>query len=403
VENRFIKTDIPQMKRCDIKPIPQSKRCQYDVTGSRATAPAAAASSASAATAAADNDADDDDAAAAAAMADRQPLMQVEELVHAADCNDLAAVQRLLQHESELNGAAICNGMSTYDSSEPPFDGVEEVTALHMASFHGHVEIVRYLLHHPSCDPNIPTSSQKETALHFACEFGHDDVVVELLQHQKIRLDLTDRSGYTALFYAVFAPSLSITQRLCRYVHERGSSSSSCCSSSSGGETMASSVAEALDWINQPDRVGGTALYRAVERGDSPLVKCLLEFGADRCCPEDRRGQTPFYAAIVSDYFRNRINPNMMELVPLLFNHRNRLPSRELCTLNNHTGETGGREEHDAENNQDKLQWINATDCHGDTALHYIVQEMSDQDSRLHYDSLSETLQIFTTSRRGHE
>jgi len=129
-----------------------------------------------------------DDAAAAAAA--RQQQLQVEELVQAVAHNDLTTVQRLLpinndddddddddddndethQHGYESNGATICNGMIAYATNAADNAIADEVvTALHVASLHGHVEIVRYLLHHPSCDPNISSGTLKETALHLAC------------------------------------------------------------------------------------------------------------------------------------------------------------------------------------------------------------------------------------------
>jgi len=61
--------------------------------------------------------------------------------VQAADRNDLTAVQRLLQHESsESNIATICDILTDYEIKPDAYIS-EEVTALQVASYRGHVDI----------------------------------------------------------------------------------------------------------------------------------------------------------------------------------------------------------------------------------------------------------------------
>jgi len=364
------------MKRCEVKDhTPRSKRCRCDDDSEA-------------------NHAADDDAAAAAAMVDRQQeqqRMQVKEFLRAADRNDLTTVQRLLQHDYE---ATICNGLSDYTirDDDYPYDN-DLVTALHVACWQGHISIVRHLLHHPSCDPNIPSMIREETALYWACRNEQENVVEELLQHPNIRLDLTDKFGNTALHGAVFGLSPSLIQRLCEYAHEwyrRRSNSSRCCSSSDRSMSESMATAKALNWINQADRDGRTALYKAVACGEVPLVQCLLDNGADDYCAERTWGRTLLHEAIVNIDFDDRINRNMVELVPFLLKE---YQQKKLSTpKTNGASEIGETEV--VENDQEKLLWINAADQFGRTALHYVVMKMSDRDARPQYNSLADILQF---------
>ena len=58
---------------------------------------------------------------------------------------------------------------------------LEGRTALHVASFYGHVEVVRLLLEH-GAQLNTATSTSRSTPLHLAALSGHIEVVVELLK-----------------------------------------------------------------------------------------------------------------------------------------------------------------------------------------------------------------------------
>ena len=60
-------------------------------------------------------------------------------------------------------------------------------TALHLASFHGHLDCVKYLVEDGNADPNVLCLA-KETALFSAIRGGSADVVGYLLERCKLRL-----------------------------------------------------------------------------------------------------------------------------------------------------------------------------------------------------------------------
>jgi len=63
------------------------------------------------------------------------------------------------------------------NTREPKF----QKTALHFAATHGHVDLVKLLLHY-NADP-IPLAADKWTPLHYSAENGHEDCIRVLLEH----------------------------------------------------------------------------------------------------------------------------------------------------------------------------------------------------------------------------
>ena len=74
-------------------------------------------------------------------------------------------------------------------------------TALFMARYKGHLEIVRELLKHNKVDVNLPII-HGATALCIASGMGHLEIVRELLQHNKVDVNVPKKDGVTALFIA---------------------------------------------------------------------------------------------------------------------------------------------------------------------------------------------------------
>merc|ERR1719333_2002493 len=69
-------------------------------------------------------------------------------------------------------------------------------TALHKASFWGHIETITYLLDECKMDPNVQDLSG-DTALHDAVRFGHAPLVDKLLV-SGIDKTITNKDGKTA-------------------------------------------------------------------------------------------------------------------------------------------------------------------------------------------------------------
>ena len=80
---------------------------------------------------------------------------------------------------------------------------INDQTALHIASKHGHIEIVKHLTENFNSVININiTDKRRKTPLHFASENGHADIVKYLLS-KGTNIYLLDSNGNTALQYSV--------------------------------------------------------------------------------------------------------------------------------------------------------------------------------------------------------
>ena len=91
-------------------------------------------------------------------------------------------------------------------------EGSKEWTALHFASYRGHIECVRSL-----CDRGAMIDALAEsgrTAFHLACLGGHLDIV-RLLCERGAQIDLQTIHGWTALFYASNYNKVDIARYLC--------------------------------------------------------------------------------------------------------------------------------------------------------------------------------------------
>jgi ankyrin repeat protein len=98
----------------------------------------------------------------------------------AAEGGDLAAVQSLVKSDRRLVEAR----------------DWENLTPLHLAAFHGHKDVVEFLISQGAC-VNAKTTAGV-TPLHMAAQIGNQDVAQVLLDH-KAKINTVDSSGWTPL------------------------------------------------------------------------------------------------------------------------------------------------------------------------------------------------------------
>lgn len=72
----------------------------------------------------------------------------------------------------------------------------DDLTPLHLAAFHGHKEVVEFLLEH-GAEVNARTTAWV-TPLHFAAQIGNREVVELLLAH-KAKINAVDSKGWTPM------------------------------------------------------------------------------------------------------------------------------------------------------------------------------------------------------------
>jgi len=76
-------------------------------------------------------------------------------------------------------------------------------TSLHLASFYGHVEVVKLLLAHPHINVNVLTSFKCSPFL-LCCDNGHTSVVQMLLKDPRVDITLEDDDNCTSLWWAAY-------------------------------------------------------------------------------------------------------------------------------------------------------------------------------------------------------
>lgn len=100
-------------------------------------------------------------------------------------------------------------------------DHTHKRTALHWASFEGHLDVVELLLHYNSDDDHLlHMASDRMTALMYASLNGHVQVVARLLQCQSAQeqLLLQNEDGQTALMLAVINTRVDVVSVMMDFV-----------------------------------------------------------------------------------------------------------------------------------------------------------------------------------------
>ncbi len=82
-------------------------------------------------------------------------------------------------------------------------DKKTNATCLMIASYHGHIPLVKLLCTHPQIDINAPNNSG-ETALHGAASQGQIEVIEILCMQPKVNINATTNNNETPLHYTIF-------------------------------------------------------------------------------------------------------------------------------------------------------------------------------------------------------
>ena len=159
-------------------------------------------------------------------------------------------------------------------------------TALHSASFRGHLHVVRYLLQH-GVDVNI-RNAEDFTSLLLASMEGHREVVQCLLDHDA-DLELPDKWHYSPLILAAYNGYIEIIRLLLEHNAD----------------------------VNSQDEYGRTALHHTIRSDrfmtDRPqIVRLLLKNGANANA-RNKKHRTPLH--LVSK------RPNLLEVLRILLEH----------------------------------------------------------------------------------
>lgn len=160
-------------------------------------------------------------------------------------------------------------------------------TALHIASIHGHLEVVGFLLSEGS-DPD-GADTKGWTPLHFSAREGHLEVVKVLLDHSifskyaitkegKTAYALAEEKGHDHLYDMLHLEDMLHRAARVGDVH-----------------AMKSCLAEGGN-VNAKDQNGWSPLHRAVFKGQIECVKLLISHGAVVDAVDDH-GYTPLYLA----------------------------------------------------------------------------------------------------------
>ncbi|XP_076268661.1 transient receptor potential cation channel subfamily A member 1-like [Rhynchophorus ferrugineus] len=178
---------------------------------------------------------------------------------------------------------------------------VDGKTALSWACEFGHLEIIRLLIY-KHADVNHQ-DEDKRTPLILAAANGHAEVVKELLsiglhkynKSKKVRVDMSDDSGVTALMYACQRGYLDIVSTLIsaradvNHQDNSGKTPLMLATSYDHLDVVDELLSVGVDKYQQsdkvqvdlPDKTGRTALSWACEFGFSHMISCLISSGAN--------------------------------------------------------------------------------------------------------------------------
>uniref|UniRef100_A0A4W3KAC9 Ankyrin repeat domain 6b n=1 Tax=Callorhinchus milii TaxID=7868 RepID=A0A4W3KAC9_CALMI len=171
-------------------------------------------------------------------------------------------------------------------------------TPLHLASYKGHIDVVRILLK-ASCDLDIQDDSD-QTALHRAAVVGNTEVISALI-HEGAALDRQDKDGNTALHEAAwhgFSQSVKLLVKAGANVHAKNQAGNIALHlACQNGHSQSSRVL--MLGGSRPDTknsMGDTCLHIAVRYNHVTIVRILLSAFCS-VSQKNQAGDTPLHIA----------------------------------------------------------------------------------------------------------
>ncbi|XP_067882651.1 ankyrin repeat domain-containing protein 6b isoform X2 [Heterodontus francisci] len=156
-------------------------------------------------------------------------------------------------------------------------------TALHLAAYKGHIDVVRVLLK-ASCDLDIQDDSD-QTALHRAAVAGNTEVISALVL-EGCALDRQDKDGNTALHEACwhgFSQSVKLLVKAGANVHAKNQMGDTCLHIATryNHVTIIRILLSAFCSVSEKNQAGDSPLHIAAALNHKKIARLLLEAGAD--------------------------------------------------------------------------------------------------------------------------
>jgi palmitoyltransferase ZDHHC13/17 len=179
--------------------------------------------------------------------------------------------------------------------------------ALHLACYHGNLEVVEWLLGLPGIDVGAITHDEMyklgATGLHLAVAAGSLEIVFHMVKNGFVPdIDVRDNRQCTPLVIAAQYGEVVISHFLMRHgadpraVDQHGDTAMHWAAYKGHSDLVSLYAVGAMSGcdvpINQSDNFGQSALHLAALRGNADTVKTLLDLGAEKANP-DAKNKTP--------------------------------------------------------------------------------------------------------------
>ncbi|PGH02268.1 hypothetical protein AJ80_08893 [Polytolypa hystricis UAMH7299] len=161
----------------------------------------------------------------------------------------------------------------------------------------GRADIVKMLLSVPGIDTNVLDHTGNGPLI-IAAKWGHVDVAKLLMTTAGIDLNKTSRDGYTALSLALQGADLDMVRQLLSAERTDVNLGSPLCEAAKRDNVDIIKPIVATGRVNQS--MLDEALATAVRHRKEPLIKALLDAGADPCGRIGPRGYTPLMLSCFS-------------------------------------------------------------------------------------------------------
>jgi ankyrin repeat protein len=158
------------------------------------------------------------------------------------------------------------------------------LASLHAAAFNGHERVVKFLLWSMQKEELNLTDKSGSTALCYAAQEGHLEIV-KLLLERGVNVNIANEALYTALHLAVLkghAPIVKLLHDNGAIINVVGSDGSTTLHTAAlnGHESVVRFLLDCGIDPNIPGKDGSTALHCAAQEGHAGIVKLLLQNGA---------------------------------------------------------------------------------------------------------------------------